>query len=69
MKNFKAGTVTRPTEKLNMRIAIGGQRGFTLIEIVMVIVILGVIGAFTFQFVAHGVQAFKKSSARKDLYD
>ena len=69
MKNFKAGTVTRPTEKLNMRIAIGGQKGFTLIEIVMVIVILGVIGAFTFQFVAHGVQAFKKSSARKDLYD
>jgi prepilin-type N-terminal cleavage/methylation domain-containing protein len=69
MKNFKAGTVTRPTEKLNMRTAIGGQKGFTLIEIVMVIVILGVIGAFTFQFVAHGVQAFKKSSARKDLYD
>jgi prepilin-type N-terminal cleavage/methylation domain-containing protein len=49
--------------------AVGGQKGFTLIEIVMVIVILGVIGAFTFQFVAHGVQAFKKSSARKDLYD
>lgn len=49
--------------------AIGGQKGFTLIEIVMVIVILGVIGAFTFQFVAQGVLAFKKSSARKDLYD
>jgi prepilin-type N-terminal cleavage/methylation domain-containing protein len=49
--------------------AIGGQNGYTLIEIVMVIVILGVIGAFTFQFVAHGVLAFKKSSARKDLYD
>ena len=48
---------------------IGGQKGYTLVEIVMVIVILGVIGAFTFQFVAHGVQAFKKSSARKDLYD
>ncbi len=46
-----------------------GQKGFTLIEIVMVIVILGVIGAFTFQFVGHAVQAFKKSSARKDLYD
>jgi prepilin-type N-terminal cleavage/methylation domain-containing protein len=69
MKNFKAGTVTRPTEKLNMRTAIGGQKGFTLVEMVMVIVILGVIGAFTFQFVAQGVQAFKKSSARKDLYD
>jgi prepilin-type N-terminal cleavage/methylation domain-containing protein len=69
MKNFKAGTVTRPTEKLKMKTAVRGQKGYTLIEIVMVIVILGVIGAFTFQFVAHGVQAFKKSSARKDLYD
>jgi len=48
---------------------IGGQKGFTLVEMVMVIVILGVIGAFTFQFVAHGVLAFKKSSSRKDLYD
>jgi hypothetical protein len=35
----------------------------------MVIVILGVIGAFTFQIVVAGVQAFKKSSSRKDLYD
>jgi prepilin-type N-terminal cleavage/methylation domain-containing protein len=49
--------------------SVGGQSGYTLVEIIMVIVILGVIGAFTFQFVAHGVQAFKKSSARKDLYD
>jgi prepilin-type N-terminal cleavage/methylation domain-containing protein len=46
-----------------------GQNGYTLIEIIMVIVILGVIGGFTFQMVGAGVQAFKKSSARKDLYD
>jgi len=45
------------------------NKGYTLIEIVIVIVILGVIGAFTFQMVAAGVQAFKKSSARKDLLD
>ena len=45
------------------------QKGYTLIEIIIVIVILGIIGAFTFQMVAAGVQAFKKSSARKDLYD
>jgi prepilin-type N-terminal cleavage/methylation domain-containing protein len=49
--------------------AIGGQNGYTLIEIIIVIVILGVIGAFTFQMVGAGVQAFKKSNARKDLYD
>jgi prepilin-type N-terminal cleavage/methylation domain-containing protein len=48
---------------------IGGQKGYTLIEIVIVIVILGIIGAFTFQMVGAAVQAFQKSSARKDLYD
>ena len=69
MKNFMAGTVTRPTEKLNMRTWVAGQKGFTLVEIVMVIVILGVIGAFTFSFVADGVRAFQKSRDRKDLYD
>ena len=52
-----------------MRFKSLNNHGYTLVEIVMVIVILGVIGAFTFQFVAHGVQAFKKSSSRKDLYD
>jgi len=45
------------------------NHGYTLIEIIIVIVILGVIGAFTFQMVAAGVQAFKKSSARKDILD
>ena len=69
MNNLKAGTVTRPTEKLNMRIAVGGQKGYTLIEIIMVVVILGIIGGITFQFVAYGVEAFKKSRDRKELYD
>ncbi|MGD9035721.1 MAG: type II secretion system protein [Syntrophobacterales bacterium] len=54
---------------MKSRSKIVDDTGYTLIEIVMVIVILGVIGAFTFQFVAHGVQAFQKSSARKELYD
>jgi len=49
--------------------AIGGQKGYTLIEIIIVIVILGIIGGISFQVVAYGVEAFKKSSARKDLYD
>jgi MSHA biogenesis protein MshO len=52
-----------------MRFRVCSENGYTLIEIVMVIVILGVIGAFTFTFVADAVQVFKKSSARKDLYD
>ncbi len=52
-----------------MRTAFAGQKGFTLVEIVIVIVILGIVGGITFQFVALGVQAFKKSRDRKDLYD
>jgi prepilin-type N-terminal cleavage/methylation domain-containing protein len=60
--------INKLTGKRMLRV-IGGQKGYTLVEIVIVIVILGIIGAFTFQFVAHGVLAFKKSSARKDLYD
>ena len=52
-----------------MRFKSLNNHGYTLIEMVIVIVILGIIGAFTFQMVAAGVQAFKKSSARKDLLD
>lgn len=49
--------------------AIGGQKGYSLIEIIIVIVVLGIIGGVTFQIVASGVEAFKESSARKELYD
>jgi len=45
------------------------NRGYTLIETIMVIVILGIIGGITFQVVAAGVEAFKKTSDRKELYD
>jgi prepilin-type N-terminal cleavage/methylation domain-containing protein len=45
------------------------NQGYTLVEIIIVIVILGVIGGITFKFVAYGVEAFKKSGARKELYD
>ena len=55
--------------EMNRRSKYLNNHGYTLIEIIIVIVILGVIGAFTFQMVAAGVQAFKKSSARKDLFD
>jgi prepilin-type N-terminal cleavage/methylation domain-containing protein len=52
-----------------MRFKSLNNHGYTLIEIVMVIVILGIVGGITFQVVAAGVQAFKKTSNRKDLYD
>jgi prepilin-type N-terminal cleavage/methylation domain-containing protein len=54
---------------MNRRSKYLNNHGYTLIEIVIVIVILGIIGAFTFQMVVAGVMAFKKTSARKDLSD
>jgi prepilin-type N-terminal cleavage/methylation domain-containing protein len=52
-----------------MKTTFVNNRGYTLIEIIMVIVILGIIGGITFQVVAAGVEAFKKTSDRKELYD
>ena len=52
-----------------MRFKSLNSHGYTLIEIIIVIVILGIIGGISFQFVGYGVEAFKKSSARKELYD
>jgi prepilin-type N-terminal cleavage/methylation domain-containing protein len=69
MKDFMAGAETRPTKRSKMKTAIGGQKGFTLVEMIIVIVILGIIGGITFQVVGYGVESFKKASARKDLYD
>jgi prepilin-type N-terminal cleavage/methylation domain-containing protein len=60
---------TDKVSAMRMLRAVGGQKGFTLIEMIIVIVILGIIGGISFQVVASGVEAFKKSSARKDLYD
>ena len=54
--------MNRPLKYMN-------EKGFTLVEIIIVIVVLGIISGVTFQIVASGVEAFKKSSARKELYD
>ena len=45
------------------------QKGYTLLEIVMVIVLLGIIGVITFQVVFSGVETFAKARNRKELYD
>ena len=52
-----------------MRLHAPNSKGYTLIEIVVVIVVLGIISGVTFQIVASGVEVFKKSSGRKDLSD
>jgi prepilin-type N-terminal cleavage/methylation domain-containing protein len=48
---------------------IKGSKGFTLIELIVVIIILGVVGVFTFQFLASGVQTYITMQKQKDLLD
>jgi len=45
------------------------QSGFTLIEIIVVLVILGFLGAATFRFVLLGVEFFVSSREHKQLSD
>lgn len=48
---------------------IKGSRGFTLVELITVIIILGVVGVFIFQFLTSGVQTYVTMQKQKDLFD
>ncbi len=48
---------------------IKGSRGFTLVELIIVIVILGFIGVFIFQFLTSGMQTYVTVQRQKDLFD
>jgi MSHA biogenesis protein MshO len=50
-------------------VGIRGSRGFTLIELIVVIIILSVVGLFTFQFLSSGVQTYVTIQNQKDLFD
>ncbi len=43
------------------------NKGFTLIELIIVIVLLGIIGAFTFNYLGLGTRIFSDSVAREQL--
>ena len=46
-----------------------GNKGFTLIEIVIVIVIMSVLGIFGYQFLATSVHTYSMMEKQKSLYD
>jgi prepilin-type N-terminal cleavage/methylation domain-containing protein len=45
------------------------QRGYTVIELIVVIIILGVLGVSTFSFLGDSMRAYIKVEGRKVLYD
>ncbi len=49
--------------------ALKNSMGFTLIEIILVIVLLGIIGGFTTTYIVDVIQMNSDVSARKDLID
>jgi prepilin-type N-terminal cleavage/methylation domain-containing protein len=50
-------------------LGIKGSRGFTLVELIIVIVILGFAGVFIFQFLTSGMQTYVTVQRQKDLFD
>jgi len=47
----------------------GHQKGFTIIELILSIVILGIVGVFTFSFLGNNMSAYVKEQQHKLLYD
>ena len=45
------------------------EKGFTLVELIVVLIILGVVGVFTFEFLNSGVQTYIIIERQKDLFD
>jgi prepilin-type N-terminal cleavage/methylation domain-containing protein len=46
-----------------------GSRGFTLIELIVVVIILSVVGVFSFEFLSSGVQTYLTARKQKGLFD
>ncbi len=44
------------------------HRGFTLIEVIMVIVIVGIIAGLAAMIISHGVRAYSDEAARSDVH-
>lgn len=56
-------------QKTKVQAVLFDQSGFSLIEMIMVIVILGIIGVYTFSFLGDTMGAYVRVKEHKTLYD
>lgn len=59
----------RAERRLNAEGVFGLQHGFTIIELIISIVILGILGAYTFSFLGDSMGAYVRVQEHKTLYD
>ena len=59
----------RSSNKLIMKTRKRNQHGYTLIEIIIVIIVLGIIGGITFHVLAAGMETYLVARERQALYN
>jgi prepilin-type N-terminal cleavage/methylation domain-containing protein len=52
-----------------MNIKIANNKGFTFIEIIIVIIVLGILSVFGFHFISTGIHTYSMMEKQKGLFD